>query len=365
MKKTSQTITAVLFFLFLAGFGALHLFLPDRDFSSVENRTLAQRPAFSWKALKEGAYTSALETYLADQFPLRDGWMGVKAGYSYLLGRREFNNVYLCGDTLISKVPMENRGEQNLGYIQKLTEKSEVPVYLALVPTAAETWKDKLPQGAESFDQTAFLELAKETGAHWVDMAGALQEHAREAVYYRTDHHWTSLGAYYGYEAVTKAMGLPTAELGGGEQVSGNFYGTLYSSSGVHWLRPDTIERYVSGEGVTVENGATGETGGLYVDHFLREKDQYASFLGGNNPLYIVRNPDAATGRTLLVVRDSYSDSLAPFLSQTFATVYLMDLRYYRQPVARYAGEIGADAILVCYNVGTFVEDVDVVFLGV
>ena len=109
-----------------------------------------------------------------------------------------------------------------------------------------------------------------------------------------------------------------------------------------------------------MENGYTGEMGGLYVDSFLGEKDKYSSFLGGNNPLYIVRNPDAATDQKLLVVRDSYSDSLAPFLSQTYAEVHLLDLRHYRTSVAQYA----EDAIFVCYSVENFIKDADAVFLA-
>ncbi|MBR2895709.1 MAG: hypothetical protein IKC03_08650, partial [Oscillospiraceae bacterium] len=120
-----------------------------------------------------------------------------------------------------------------------------------------------------------------------------------------------------------QAMGTEVPPLGEKETVTNEFFGTLYSTSGVHWLEPDSIERYVSSEGITVENGQTGEIGGLYVDSFLTQKDKYASFLGGNNPLYIVRNPNAATDKKLLLVRDSYSDSLAPFLSQTYSEIHM------------------------------------------
>lgn len=363
-KKASQWVTMILFCAFLGGFGVLHLLLSDRDFSPVENRNLAQLPALSWEKLADGAYTADLEEYLADQFPLRDRWIGLKTRYEYLLGRREFNGVYLCGDTLISRVTDSSRGEQNLEYVRRLVEKTDLAVYLGLIPTAAEIWRDKLPAGAETFDQGTYLDRARENGSVWVDMAGALSAHADEPIYYRTDHHWTSLGAYYGCAALMEAMGLPVPPLGEGTVVSEDFYGTLYSSSGVHWLEPDAIERYVPAEGVTVENVLTGETGGLYVDDFLAGKDQYASFLGGNNPLYIVRNPNAATDQRLLVVRDSYSDSLAPFLSQTFAEVHLLDLRYFRTSVSQYAADNGADAIFVCYSVENFVKDADAVFLA-
>ena len=102
----------------------------------------------------------------------------------------------------------------------------------------------------------------------------------------------------------------------------------------------------------------------LLVDSFLEEKDKYASFLGGNTPLYIIRNPAAASEEKLLVVRDSYSDAMAPFLSQYFAEIHLVDLRYYRTSVVEYARENGMDRIFVCYSVENFVKDLDAVFMG-
>lgn len=364
MTKWAQRAVILVFFGFLAGFGLAHLLLPDRSFSPVENRFLSEAPAFSWEALRSGAYTSALETWLADQFPLRDGWMGLKTRYEYALGQRQFHGVCVCGDTLISLTEDGGMGERNLKHVQALTERVGMPVYLALIPTADEVWRDRLPEGVERFDQAAFLERARTaTDARWVDVSGVLNGNKEEEIYYRTDHHWTSLGAYCGYTALMEAMGLDAAPLGEGETVSEDFCGSLYSVSGVHWLAPDVIRRYVSGEGVTVEDVEAGESRGLYVDGFLGGKDQYASFLGGNAPLYIVRNA-SADGGTLLLVRDSFSDSLAPFLSESFSEVHLLDLRYARVPVARYAQEHGLDAIAVCCSVDTFLSGEELVFLG-
>lgn len=366
IARISQVVTAVLFCAFLAGFGLLHILLPDRTFSPVENRTLSSMPDFSWSALADGSYTSKLEKYLEDQFPLRDGWMGLKNRYEYLLGKREFHGVYLCGDRLIHKIEDASRAEQNIAYLQKLTELTDIPVYLGLIPTAAEVYRDQLPAGAENFDQAAYLKKVRESvpDAVWVDMEKWMDGASGVSLFYRTDHHWTSAGAWHGYAALMEAMGEPFEPLGTPETVSKDFYGTLYSSSGVHWLAPDTIERYVSGESVTVENFEKGETHGLYVDSFLGEKDKYASFLGGNTPLYIIRNPEAASEEKLLVVRDSYSDAMAPFLSQYFAEIHLVDLRYYRTSVVEYARENGMDRIFVCYSVENFVKDLDAVFMG-
>ncbi len=368
MTKISQRITAVLFCAFLAGFGILHILLPDKDFSPVENRTLAQAPAFSWDALLDGSFTTKVEAYLEDQFPLRDGWMGLQSRYACLLGKREFHGVYLCGSRLIHKLEDVSRAEQNIAYLQRLTELTDLPVYLGLIPTAAEVYRDLLPAGSENFDQSAYLKLVQDSvpGAVWVDIAGRLDAAAASGtpLFYRTDHHWTSAGAWEGYAALMAAMERDFAPLGAPQTVSEDFYGTLYSTSGVHWIPPDSIQRYVSGEGVTVEDVLAQETHGLYVDSFLAEKDQYSSFLGGNAPLYIVRNPQAASAQKLLVVRDSYGDSLAPFLSQAFSEVHLLDLRYNRTSVAQYAAENQIDAVFVCYSVENFVKDLDAVFMG-
>lgn len=366
IKRTIQLLTAAIFCLFLGGLGVLHILLPDQPFSPVENRNLSQLPTFTVQKLVDGSYTKALETYLEDQFPLRDRWIGLKSRYEYVLGQREFSGVYLCGDRLIAKVVESERAEKNLSFIPRLVEKSDIPVYLSLIPTAAEVWKDRLPAGAASFDQAAYLEKAKALGANWVDMAAALADHAGEEIFYRTDHHWTSLGAYYGYAAFMEAIGETPLPLGEKITVSEDFYGTLYSSSGVHWLSPDSIDRYVSDEGiiVTAFDGVQETTHGLYVDEFLGKKDKYASFLGGNQPLYTIQNPNAATDQKLLIVRDSYSDAMAPFLAQHFSEIRLLDLRYYRTGVAAYAQEMGADMILVCYSVDNFQKDMDAIFLG-
>ena len=160
-KAYSRLLTAV-FCLFLGGLLVWHLLLPDRAKSETENRTLAQVPEFSWSALADGSYTAAVEEYFADQFPLRDSWTGLKARAEQAIGKTLFNGVYLCGDTLISKVetPDGEQVEKNLSYVRRMAEKTDIPVYLGLIPSAAEVWKDKLPAGAESWDQTQLLTTA-------------------------------------------------------------------------------------------------------------------------------------------------------------------------------------------------------------
>jgi len=373
MTKRYSRFLAALFCVFLAGLLAWHVLLPDRERSETENRLLAQAPSFSWENLRDGSFTEAAEEYFADQFPLRDRWTGLKARTEQLLGKREFKGVYLCGDTLISKVepPEDGLEERNLGYVSRLAELAEAPVYLGLIPSAAEIWRDRLPEGAESWDQAAFIERAAALeGVGTVDFQPALAAHAGEDIFYRTDHHWTTLGAYYGYAALMDALGRGAEVLGPEEfqrrvpPLADEFQGTLYSQSGVHWLEPDSIELWVDEEGLAVASWRDGspKEARLYDYDYLGEKDKYSAFLGGNQPLCVIRNPEGE-GR-LLLIRDSYSDSMAPFLALHFEEVHLLDPRYYRRSAARYAGENGVDAIVAAFSVPNFITDRNLVLLA-
>ena len=361
-KAYSRFLTAG-FSVFLAGLLAWHILLPDRYKSETENRTLAQIPEFSWEALVNGSYTESVEEYFADQFPLRDQWMVLKARAEQLLGKREFNKVYLCGDTLISKVetPVEGVVEKNLSYVERMAEKTDAAVVLGLIPSAAEVWKHKLPMGAQSWDQTNLLAQSQ------VDFQSALAEHAQEPVFYRTDHHWTTLGAFYGANALLNAFGRTPLKVNDFtvKTASDSFYGTLYSQSGVHWIAPDPLEFWVEDEGLQVTSWRTGkaEVASLYDHSYLEVKDKYSSFLGGNQPLCVIKNEAVTDGSKLLLVRDSYADSMAPFLAQRFSEVHLVDLRYYRYPVSVYAAENGISDIAVIYSVQNFISDANLVLL--
>ncbi|MCI8910827.1 MAG: hypothetical protein HFG09_09160 [Oscillibacter sp.] len=356
MSVSYSRFLSALFCLFLGGLLVWHAALPDRERSETENRTLAQWPSFSWSALKDGGFTKDVEDYFADQFPLRDGWTGLRARTEQLLGKREFHNVYLCGDTLISKVAAPDSAlvERNLRYGERLAE-SGIPVTLGLIPSAAAVWREKLPAGAESWDQSEILAKSD------VDFFGALTAHREEPIFYRTDHHWTTLGAFYGANALLETLGKePLArEDFVPETASTDFYGTLYSTSGIHWLPADTLEFWVPEEGLSVTSWrrGTAEPSPLYERSWLEKKDKYSAFLGGNQPLCVIRNENLPEGEKLLLIRDSYADALAPFLARRYAEVHLLDLRYYRSAPAQYAAEKGIGEICVLYSVQNFIAD--------
>jgi len=371
MSKKFNIFLSGLFCAFLGGMFLLSTLLPDRAFSPLENRYLQKAPAFSLDALHNGDFVEDAEKYTADHIVGRDFWVALKAWCERLSGKQENNGSYLAaGDALINRLdtPDMDALYKNMAYLDSLVGNVDVPVHFGLIPSAAHIWADRLPAGAPTADeQTIINDLYGRTDALTVDLSSVLAEHAAEDIYYRTDHHWTSLGAYYGYVALMDALGLPAVPLSDFNKttVSEEFYGTIFSSSGVRWVAPDVIDIYVPEEGVEVTSYFTGkpEAGELYADKFLSEKDKYSYFLGGNQPLCVIKGQNTDAPK-ILVVRDSYADSLAPFLSESFSEVHLFDLRYNRTGLSSYVEENGIDQVVVLYSISNFATDDNLFLLG-
>lgn len=363
MKVLTKYLSIVLFAAFLAAFLLGHLLLPDRAFSELENRNLAQKPAFTVEGLLDGSYTADLETYIADQFPLRDGFMSLKASCERLWGRRENNGVYLGDDRLLEKVDEidQNQLSANLAALNRLKKAANVPIYLMPVPTATWLHADELPAGAPTADQDDLMGQLRGGSLNGVvDLRTVFEEHKDEGLYYRTDHHWTSVGAYYGAATFLERLGREVPALGEPTVLADDFNGTLFSSSGYRHITPDTIESYVAGEGVTVETWRAGEAEliDLYDESYLTQKDKYSAFLGGNTPLSIVRTGVENGGR-LLIVRDSYADSFVPFLTGSYSEIHLFDARYYKMPLSQYIEQNAIDEVLVLYSLPDLCTDVN------
>ena len=219
MSRKYSIFITVLFCLFIFGFGIAFLILPDRSFSEQENRYLTQFKAPTVESVfgKNGQFMTNFEKYVNDQFPLRDGWIGLKAWSERLAGKQENNDIYFAKDqTLISRVedPDMDKLAADMGYLDTLAGTAGVPVYFGIIPTAAAVWADKLPANAPTADELSIIsQLYFSTGAATIDMASPLLQHKDEAIYYRTDHHWTSLGAYYGANAILEALGMEPLDL--------------------------------------------------------------------------------------------------------------------------------------------------------
>jgi len=373
MSKKYSAFISVLFCLFIFGFGILQFLVPDRDFSEQENRFLAQFSPPTLESLKSGKFMEDFEDYVVDQFPLRDWWINLKARGEKLLGKQENNKVYFGtdGNTLFAQYtrPTLEELKKRVDYVNKLAgnlSTLDVPVYFGLIPDKSFVWADRLPANAPNVDDGSVLTDAEQLcgdNLNWIDLSGAL---SGDDAFYRTDHHWSTMGAYQGYLALMTAMNSSATILDYEPTlVSDAFYGTTYSSSGASWITPDEMYTWVPEGTATVTRYPEGRPipGSLYDLSKLEIKDKYTMFLGGNQPLCVIENPSAQNGK-LLVIRDSYTDSLAPFLALDYQEVHLYDLRYNRVPITQYVQQNGIDQVLVLYSNANFATDGNLVLMS-
>lgn len=373
MNKKALWAEALIFLAFIGAFFILNLVLPDSQFSEQENRYLQMRPEFSFKSLFSGDYTSKFETYTTDQFTFRDEWITLKAASELALGKQENNDVHLCENgTLIEgfKRPENSVLDSNMSALNTLVGNTDAKVYFALIPDKSDLYSSLLPKNAPNDSEKEVIDYCYgQSNATNVDMYSALSAHKDEYIFYRTDHHWTSLGAYYGLSALAESMGLPCPALDSYTDrhvVSEEFYGTTWSSSGFSWVDPDTMEIFVNApESLKVTSYPQGSPveGKLYDFSFLEKKDKYSMFMGGNCPMHVIEtgNEDKPS---LLILRDSYTDSLIPFLLDDFSEIHVLDLRYYRASLKAYIEQNDFDNVLVCYSVSNFCSDSNIFLLG-
>lgn len=428
-KRTGAILMLVLFGGLMLGLTVWDILTPDRLFSQYENRILAGKPKFDVSALFAGTLSEDYESYVTDQFVGRDNWVYLKTVTDVALGKKEINGVYLAKDgTLIEKHTTEEISpetvQKRLALLEKLvgwqqereaiTESEDAAwsgaivdaddaatytsgadtkgvgsgsLYIMLVPTADNILSEKLPNYADYFKQQDFLTQVTQTvtDERVINVWDALEAHKDENIYYGTDHHWTTLGAYYGYTAWAEKAGV-THVLYNTETVSESFFGTLHSKTHLP-VEPDSIEAYV-GSGLLQswlsEDGSKSQTfpGGqdgtglqvyydfseeskssLYEPDYLDTKNQYGFFLDDNHPFVRIETATEtpeAVGRSIFIIKDSYANCFIPFLTSHYETIYVLDPRYYRGRLFPLLEECAGDNtmdVLVLYNVIHFIDE--------
>ena len=345
-------------------FLVLSLLVPDKEFSESENRSLAQRPKLS--SIMEGTFLSDLGDYFADQFPARDMWMSLNLGVNKLLGQKEASGVYLCEDDYLIQVPSapnQTQLDRNLAAVNAFAQNHpELKTVMAVVPNAVTIHADKLPENAPARDQGADLVYirGKLTDTDFVDVTKTLQSHSEEYLFYKTDHHWTSLGAAYAFKDIAAAMGIQAPELTEYTvyPVSTTFEGTLSSKSGSHSAR-DTVDIYVPDSNIDyyVTYADSGEDiSSLYRREALGGKDHYTVFFGGNYSRVDITTT-ANTGRCLLLFKDSYANCMVQFLYPYFDHITMIDPRYYYDNVELAIRSEAITDVLFLYNLATYLGD--------
>lgn len=368
-RKVQEKLVGIIFILTLFLFLIINIIVPDREKSVQENRMLATKPKFRLSSLISGDHDEKFEAYMDDQFVGRDMWRKLKVTVDRIGGSRLENGVYIgTNGQLLEQIEVadENHLAANIKAIKSFSEsQSKIPVRMMLVPDAANVLNHSLPALAKPEDQTQMFSMVRKDlgdSVEWIDVSTELNKHKTEKIYYKTDHHWTTLGAFYAFQAAAPSLGIE-GDLSGkyvSYAVSDSFNGMLASKSGVNLGEKEQIDIYVPTEEDTdlivdyVDEGKRSTS--LYDSSKLKEKDQYTVFLGGNSSLLDIRTVSTSTKR-LLLVKDSFANSFIPFLTPYYREIVVVDPRYYSGTINDLMDSYRISEVLFLYSGNTFFKD--------
>ena len=380
MDKHSKRSTSIFrypvlmaFTLFFAGLFVLDLVTPDRAYSELENTTLSQRPGLS-SVSADGLnkFFTAYTKYVKDQVVGRDNWVALQSTVETKVMQKEQSGGILLGRQQMmfprtyGLVSSETRTlPKNTAALEALCQRYPGKVNVMLVPAASAIYPENVPAGAPLLDEGSYLDSLSDAvqaaGGRFVDVRQTLADHKDEYIYYRTDHHWTTLGAYYAYQQFCETLGLtPFDRDAHTAETCEDFYGTHYSKTRTWNAEPDTITWYDLQNSLTIWNvtgpgqPTEGTTTGLYDLDKLKVYDKYAMFLHGNNGLSRVEGDGEGK---ILVIKDSYANSFVPYLTANYAAIDVVDFRNYNYGLDQLIAANDYDQILVLYSYASFTTD--------
>ncbi len=366
-----------LFIFLLVGFSVLNLFWPKRDMSELENRKLAQFPAFSVKALLNGTWFGDLSEYVQDQVAFRDGLIDLESAFNNLVfAKTEEGGILLGKDGwMFTKLfdisdSTQKQLDKNLQAVTSFASRHPGKVTFLLAPSASVIYPEMLPAGAPMVDENAMLDdifAQVSSAADVIDMRPVFTQQKEQYLYYKTDHHWTTQGAYLAYEQFCQLKGLSPFDTNAyqAESVPG-FYGTHYSATRRWNVQPDTITYYPLDNPMTIfDIGAETEytprtTESMINTEKFGTRDKYAAFLDGNNGYSVIEGNGEGS---ILVVKDSYANCFVPFLTANYEKIGVVDLRNFSYGLDSTIESEGYDQILILYNFQTFIADNRVVYM--
>ncbi len=369
MNKRFELVTVILFCVILASLSALSVLLPDREFSEQENRTLEQLPEFDKDSFFSGRFGRDINTYFADQFPLRDLFVKIKSSaelgflkgenngvlYSYdQLAVKDFNayrsRIHITEDT--DRIYLESVSAQ-LDSVNKLADTLDVPLVTVIPPRTVDIADNSFAYDRPDGD-SVFELMEEKLKDGYIDTCALLRPMYEQGdyVYYRTDHHWTTEGAYYTYVEIMKQLGKSDKIIEKSEfeiEYIQSFSGTTAARANFPFYRNDTIEIWHLPDDDEYEIIADGElSDGFYNREYIEKSDKYSLFLDGTHDTTIIRKKDGTERETLLIAKDSFANCLIPFLAREYDIVAL-DLAA-NTYVSAFATNYNADAVLIVFN---------------
>ena len=352
----------------LAGPGLWIHLTPDQMYSGEERRMLAERPKVTVKSVMRGKFQKKYETYLSEQFPGRAQMVTLRTKLLRLLGERDANGVYFGKDDYL----LERYQTQDFDWKHVRKNIRQTAAFLEtypnakvmFVPAKSSVLSNRLPKFAHSEAESRFFELAEQKipEKQRISVTDLLKSHNNEYIYYRTDHHWTTLGAYYAYKVWAESMGFAPVAIDQFtvEPVSRSFFGTTYAKVRTGG-KADVIflYRHTDGPEFALDyNMGEFQSDSFYDRSKLEGDDPYSVFFGGNQALVDIRAlPEQKNGKTLLLIKDSFGNCFAPFAANHYARTIVVDLRQVNIPIHKLMRVYPADDILILYNSTQFMED--------
>lgn len=369
MIRIFKRLPGVIFMVLLLGLAGKEALSHQRTYSPVEKRELQTRPEISITKVLDGRFQKKYESYLRDQFPGRDHWVSFQTDMELFMGKNEIHNVYIGKNHYLLEHYTEKEFDpqqisKNLQALEKFVGKAKqnADVHVMMVPTKSWVLREKLPAFAPHYKEQKFydaLQQKLEKEDVLISVEPVLDAHKEEEIYYRTDHHWTTLGAWYAYEQYTKAVGGDLQRAQGKKKfrcISKDFYGTTYAK--INYARQaDKIEIYEPADKLrVVYNMGEKKTKTLYDVSFLKTADQYSVFTGGNQAVLEITG-GIKNGKTLLLIKDSFANSILPFLAEDYEKLVVVDLRQLNVSGDRFLEMFSPTDILILYNSAQFAQD--------
>ncbi len=357
-----------------------YVFRSESVFSESENRYLAGRPGMTLSGLADGSFMEAFELYVKEQLPARDGLIRLKALAEQAQLKNENNGIIRGRDGYLFEklIRTNSQLDRNEAAIVRFVKDTDREVNICIIPNSFEIMTDKLPKAFPNISEEERIsdlydKLSGMKNVHTINMYDGLKAHKDEYIYYRTDHHWTTFGAYYGYLRLCDEMGLEPVDIGSLESIkkeADGFFGTFYSKYRGAGIKPDILTYY----DIAVKGYRAGAQvhDSIYDTAKLDTYDKYAMFMYGNEGLSLVDSADDITdaagnkggiyGKTprrkeLVVFKDSYANCLIPYLTYDYDRLIVVDLRYYPDPVSGLLKEHPDADILLIYNFMHYNED--------
>lgn len=369
MIRIFKRLPGVIFMVLLLGLAGKEALSHQRTYSPVEKRELQTRPEISITKVLDGRFQKKYELYLRDQFPGRDHWVSFQTDMELFMGKNEIHNVYIGKNHYLLEHYTKKEFDpqqisKNLQALEKFVGKAKqnADVHVMMVPTKSWILREKLPAFAPHYKEQKFydaLQQKLEKEDVLISVEPVLDAHKEEEIYYRTDHHWTTLGAWYAYEQYTKAVGGDFQRAQGKKKfrcISKDFYGTTYAK--INYARQaDKIEIYEPADKLrVVYNMGEKKTKTLYDFSFLKTADQYSVFTGGNQAVLEITG-GIKNGKTLLLIKDSFANSILPFLAEDYEKLVVVDLRQLNVSGDRLLEMFSPTDILILYNSAQFAQD--------